>query len=481
MAEIKDKLVTMEILKYARDELKTEINNGLTYMTLEAFGGSGDGTTINDDAFLEAMKSGYNIALHGGKTYKFSGNYIDLGNYGRRVTIKGNNAIVKNLSFKWNINESNNRVVNSAVDEFPISFEDIKFVDNVRPIILTASNVDVKRCNFSGCKYCFAFPEYYIDYFHMSDCYFYSTSNVVSTFMYDGTEKEYGVYGDWFVFERCHFSFDEGAKVFANSPNHAGSVYFINCLHGIYTINNSAYYRYRFIFRGHHFEKGIIINNTPTIPIPQGFVKISDSYMYSTSFPDAVDGITLDNVEINYGNSGNYKVIECEQGKYIRKFAESMIEFDEFEFKYGDKPPKPITPDESSNYYTSGTMNSKSYQKYDSVHRFRYAIATSLEKDRLWFDGQTKTIYFSNEFSNTANRTCTCSIYTNCYVYLKNVYVHIFKYMDDVLYRCVIPITRYIKSDATVSSNGLFQFYDEPEGVFGCPWVEYDGAVEYEI
>lgn len=456
------------------------LKGDLPYVTLESFGGAGDGETINDDAFIEAMKSGYNIALHGGKIYKFSGNYIDLGNYGRRVTIKGNNAIVKNLSFKWNINESNNRVVNSAVDEFPISFEDIKFADNVRPIILTASNVDVKRCNFSGCKYCFAFPEYYIDYFHMSDCYFYSTTNVVSTFDYDGTEKEYGVYGDWFVFERCHFSFDEGAKVFANSPNHAGSVYFINCLHGIYTINNSAYYRYRFIFKGHHFEKGIIINNTPTIPIPQGFVKISDSYMYSTSFPDVVDGITLDNVEINYGNSGNYKVIECERGKYIRKFAESMIEFDEFEFKHGDKPPKPITPDTSSNYYTSGTMNSKSYQKYDSVHRFRYAIATSLEKDRLWFNGQTKTIYFSSEFSNTANRTCACSIYTNCYVYLKNVYVHIFKYMDDVLYRCVIPITQYLKSDATVSSNGLFQFYDEPEGVFGCPWIEYDGAVAYE-
>lgn len=451
------------------------------YVTLEMFGGSGDGTTINDDAFAQAMKSGYNLALQGGKTYLFSGDYIDLGNHGKRIIIQGNNATVKKLSFKWNIDSSNNRVVASAVDEFPISFENIKFVGNVNPIILTASNVDVKRCNFSGCAYCFAFPEYYIDYFHMSDCYFYSTDNVISTFDYDGTEKEYGVYGDWFVFERCHFSFADNAKVFENSPNHGGSVYFINCLHGIYTINNSTYYRYRFIFKGHHFEKGIIINNTPTIPIPQGFVKISDSYMYSTSFPDAPDGITLDNVEINYGNSGNYKLIECEKGRYIKKFAEQIIEFDEFEFRHGEKSASLSTPLKSSNYYTSGTVNSKSYKKYDAVHTFKYALATSLEKDRLYFDGQTSTIYFSDEFTNTENRTCACSVSWDCYTRLKNVYLHIFKYMDGVLYRCVIPITRYLKSDATVDSNKLFGFYDEPEGVFGCPWVEYDGTVEYEI
>ena len=65
--------------------IESEIDSLKAYVTLEMFGGSGDGVTINDTAFRQAIESGYDIVLKNG-TYLFSGEYIDVGNYGRRKT-----------------------------------------------------------------------------------------------------------------------------------------------------------------------------------------------------------------------------------------------------------------------------------------------------------------------------------------------------------------------------------------------------------
>ena len=450
------------------------------YVTLEMFGGSGDGETINDNAFRQAIESGYDIVLQNG-TYLFSGEYIDVGNYGKRKTIRGNNSTVKNLSFKYNINSSNNAVETSSVSSFNLYFENIKFFGNNKPIVITCSTVDVKRCNFVGCDYCFAFPECYIDYFHMSDCFFYDEveSKVISTFNYDGIESEYGCYGDWFVLERCHFS--KNAKVYTSSPDHATSIFINNCLHGTYTINNSRYYRNKFFFKGCHMEQGKIINNTPDILIPNGFIKIEDTYMYSSAFPKNINGFDINNVHINYGNSGNYALIDIENGNFSKCFSECIIQFNETEFNYGKKSDTLFTAKKSSDFYTSGTFSSGSYKKYDAEHIVKYAVATSLEKGRLYFNNQSKAIVFSNEFTIEANKSGSCEIYFNIDKYLKNVYVHIFKYMDGVLYRCVVPVTTYLNRKATPTNNILFKFIDEPLGVFGYPWVTYDGTIEYEI
>ena len=449
------------------------------YVTLEMFGGSGDGVTINDNAFRQAIESGYDIVLKNG-TYLFSGEYIDVGNYGRRKTIRGNNSTVKNLSFKYNINSSNNPVETSSVSSFNLCFEDIKFLGNKKPIVITCSTVDVKRCNFVDCDYCFAFPEYYVDYFHMSDCVFYDEveSKVISTFNYDGIESEYGCYGDWFVLERC--SFGSHTRVYASSPDHTTSIFINNCLDGIYTINNSRYYRNKFFFNGCHMEVGKIINNTPDILIPKGFVEIVDTFMYSSAFPENIDGFDIDDVYINYGNNNNHALIDIETGKFSKCFSESIIQFNETEFNYGKKSDVLFTPTTSSNIYTSG-ISSESYKKYDAEHIVKYAVATSLEKERLYFNNQSKAIVFSNEFTIEANKSGMCEIYFKIDKYLKNVYIHIFKYMDGVLYRCVVPVTTYLNSSATPTDNILFAFIDEPLGVFGYPWIAYNGTIEYEV
>lgn len=448
------------------------------YVTLEMFGGSGDGETINDNAFRQAIESGYDIVLQNG-TYLFSGEYIDVGNYGIRKTIRGNNSTVQNLCFKYNINSSNDRVVTSSVNSFNLCFEDIKFFRNKKPIVITCSNVDVKRCNFLGCDYCFAFPEYYIDYFHMSDCVFYNEGEgeVISTFNYDGIKSEYGCYGDWFVLERCNFLGNN--KVYTSSPNHVTTIFINNCLHGIYTINNSMYSRNKFFFKGCHMEQGKIINNTPDILIPNGFVKIEDTFMYSSAFPININGFDINNVDINYGNHSNYALIDIEKGNFSKCFAEYIIQFNETEFRYGKKSDTLFTAKKSSDIYTRGNINSKSYQKYDAEHIAKYAVATSLEKERLYFNNQSQPIVFSNEFTIEANKSAQCTIYFDIDKYLKNVYIHIFKYMDGVLYRCVVPVTTYLMRSVTPTNNVTFSFIDEPLGVFGYPWEEFEGEVSY--
>lgn len=460
------------------NSIKTDNINKTTTVTLEMFGGGSDATPEqNDAAFIAAMRSGYNIEFRRNAIYEFTGNMIDLSDLGDKRVFYGNDASIRKLSFKYNITSDNQRVTTSMVKHFTLEFRDLLF-SNCNIILITLSNVSVKRCNFVNCNNIFGFPEFYVDYFHMSDCAFYNCDNIIIGANYDGTLFDYGMYGDWITFERCSFGLN--CNVYKSHPNHNSYVFVNNCLHGIFTINQSAYYRTKLTISGSHFENRIPIinNNTPDIPIPKGYITIKDSYFYSSAVPINVD-FEFNNSEINFSNNvstGNNRLFVGEKGKYIRTNNAARIFFDEIKFFSHDKSNIPV----ASTYAVLEETSSTNIVRYSESHTMKYIICTSLEKDRLFFNGESIPLDWTQSITISPNRGIACFAYINRDL-IKNVYVHIYKDMDGKIFRVVIPVTEWlVVHDKLSDRKNYILFYDEPHGICGCPWEEYDGNIEYE-
>ena len=461
------------------------------YVTLEMFGGSNDNTTENDDAFEAAVRTGKTIKLISGGTYKFSGDMIDLADVGYRLLIEGNDAKVSGLYFRYNITSNNAAVVSSGIQRFNVCFKDIYFINNETPIMISCSQVEVQRCNFSHCTYCFGFPEVYIDYFHASDCYFYETDNFISGFQYDGTAITKGMFGDWIVFERC--SFTRTTNVYSSVLGHSSSVYVRNCLHGVFRLlQSTAIERSYFVFEGHHAENrdtdpvfiDIPLTSQGGMPTQPSYraVTIKDSFMYSTAIPDRLEGFKIYRSTINYGNNGNYKNFVCNRGSYERANIYGKIWFDENEF-YNDAF-KATEPTGNGWCQVENASNTSNLQVYDAVKTVKYTFTTSLEPDRLYFNGETRNLTWSSDFTTTVGK---CPVFESSSAVnrsmIKNVYMHIFKVMDGVTYRCVIPVTALIRPqdrEGGTYQDGVY-IADEQDGVWGCPWEVYTGTIEYEL
>ena len=471
------------------EEYQEELENGYyatliindTNVKLEMFGGLGNNEYVNDNAFIKAVQTGHDIDLISGKTYVFSGDILNLANIGHRLIINGNNAKVKKLSFKYNINSSNQIVVTSSISSFNVLFKDITFLHNTNPIIITAGQVEVNRCNFSNCAYCFGFPEVYMDYFHASDCFCYNTPTFISPFGYNGNVLTKGMYGDWITFDRC--SFDPSQLVYETSAGHSSTLYINTCLHGTYKVNTTSHVTRSYLtFNNCHME--VINDQLPFIQFVGDYIPsdraitLNNSWLYSQALPDEINFITMNRCTINYGNRHNYKKFYTEKGSFERTNIYGYIWYDEEAFKY-NKYPTPVSAGEYSSVIMA--TNTDNLQTYPESHVVKYTAATSLEANRLYYNGESDTIRWTDEITTTANK-CPVYIAPGLKAGCKNNYLHIFKVMDNVTYRCVIPVTNIIRPEDTKNSiKTALYIPDEPEGVFGSPWEVYTGTIEYEV
>ena len=445
--------------------------------------------------FKEALTYFATINAVPKKEYIFDGNVIDCCHLFEPFIINGNNCIFRNFSLAYNIKKDSSMqpVQSSGIRNHVTNIKNISFFKGtdteghlLKPALITAVNIKVSSCRFSGYEYCIGITPVYIDTLVIENVDNWDNSNFLVCCDYDGNIIEDKTFnGDWFFFSNT--SLGTGQNVIYGGMKNTFSIIFLNCLHGILQLQKTAAYTNNpssIVYMHCHFE-----NRTPCITLPEGItnnycpssISMVGCYLYSTAVP-VIKGIHYISCDINIMNNNNLAVgiQQYLNGSYIfNDPAGTSFTVDTYKKYAGTSDRPPYYLKNPSNLYLNFSSGGEGFVYTEDVEEC-YAVCESLRSDVItWYDCEEQVV-FSDYYTVKTDTYPRCDFYFQIEGNEFNSYLLLFKKIKSTgkIYKSYVYIGRELinlNNNRNKITLGLFRI-----GTIGSEWEEYTGEMRYE-
>lgn len=450
-----------------------------------------------NNALYKAIKYFKNVTCVAHSTYQFDDTVIDLRSSYEKIHIDGCMSTFIKLHLSYNIGSNNYPIMpGGSVGSFENIFENIYFIgskQNNIPIIHTAQPFKILNCNFTGANVALGIAPCAIDHIAYENGYIWDIVQFIACYNYNIEPENNSYYvADFFFFKNVHAdssnNYEHTFIEFRNTGLHA---IFENCLHPRFKLSLPTYFQnteYQIVLINCHFENTISLINSDIIAdnnhdgVEFDFY---NSYIAASALPykNWLENCTFTNCEIHNvvnGNSGNIDydkiVYSSPRNIKVRDYS-GILTYDAHNFdKYiSNKLNGSICPGNSSSYYVNIAPSPSPSLNYAEGFTAKYFFGLSQRKEELYNDEETPTVVWSNDIAVAAGNVVVFDIYLNV---KRSAYLHLYKLVNGVTYRAVVPFTK-IFSFNRPNGNNYLPIMDCNKGVWGVPWSVYEGDVKY--
>lgn len=454
-----------------------------------------------NNALYKAIKYFRNVTCVAHSKYLFDDTVIDLRSSYEKFHLDGCMSWFVRLHLSYDIGPDNNwQNPNGSVGGYEIIIENIYFIgskQNNIPIIHTAHPFKLLNCNFAGMNVALGIAPTAIDHIAYENGYIWDTKQFIACYNYNIEPEVTSNYiADFFFFKNvlCDTTLENGEEhIFIEFKNTGGlHALFENCLHPRFKVSihtNNQCQEYKITFINCHFENtASLIESNTTINDDNYGVEFDfyNCYLNASALPykNWLERCVFENCEIQNVSNGNIGQIDYNtlmkvspKNLTIIDFA-AILKYDTYTFNkdINDKIPNAVCTASQGSYYISVDSFTGLYANLNYTEGFtaKYFIGLSQRYDELYNDEATPTVVWSNDVVVPVGKVVRFDMYLQT---KHAAYLHIYKIVDGVTYRVVVPFTKEF-SFGRYNGN-ILAITDCNKGVFGVAWTIYEGTVKY--